>query len=125
LIVVNAFDVKEAKTKEFRKALDSLKVDSTVLVVEAPKHENRNLELSARNIAGLELIRGNDVHPYHLLRYDRVIFSQPAIEKLQVSLKNSISKKQRKSGEGEDEAAKKPVRERRRRQRNEKAAEVA
>jgi large subunit ribosomal protein L4 len=125
LIVVNAFDVKEAKTKEFRKALDSLKVDSTVLVVEAPKHENRNLELSARNIAGLGLIRGNDVHPYHLLRYDRVIFSQPAIEKLQVSLQNSISKKQRKSGEGEDEAAKKPVRERRRRQRNEKAAEVA
>jgi large subunit ribosomal protein L4 len=125
LIVVNAFDVKEAKTKEFRKVLDSLKVDSSVLVVEAPKHENRNLELSARNIAGLELIRGNDVHPYHLLRYDRVIFSQPAIEKLQVSLQNSISKKQRKSGEGEDEAAKKPVRERRRRQRNEKAAEVA
>jgi large subunit ribosomal protein L4 len=125
LIVVNAFDVKEAKTKEFRKALDSLKVDSTVLVVEAPKHENRNLELSARNIAGLELVRGNDVHPYHLLRYDRVIFSQPAIEKLQVSLKNSVSKKQRKSGEGEDEAAKKPTRERRRRQRNEKAAEVA
>jgi large subunit ribosomal protein L4 len=125
LIVVNAFDVKEAKTKEFRKALDALKVDSTVLVVEAPKHENRNLELSARNIAGLELVRGNDVHPYHLLRYDRVIFSQPAIEKLQISLKNSASKKQRKSGEGEDEAAKKPVRERRRRQRNEKAAEVA
>jgi large subunit ribosomal protein L4 len=125
LIVVNAFDVKEAKTKEFRKALDALKVDSTVLVVEAPKHENRNLELSARNIAGLELVRGNDVHPYHLLRYDRVIFSQPAIEKLQVSLGKSVSKKQRKSGEGADEAAKKPTHERRRRQRNEKAAEVA
>jgi hypothetical protein len=65
------------------------------------------------------------VHPYHLLRYDRVIFSHPAIEKLQVSLKGSVSKKQRKSGEGEDEAAKKPTRERRRRTRHEKAAEVA
>src|SRR5438046_3864492 len=54
LIVVNAFDVKEPKTKEFRKALDSLQVNSTVLVVEAPQHENRNLELSARNIEGLE-----------------------------------------------------------------------
>ena len=78
LIVVNAFDVKEPKTKEFRKSLDSLKVDKTVLVVEAAKHENRNLELSARNIDGLELVRGNEVHPYHLLRYDRVIFSQSA-----------------------------------------------
>jgi len=123
LIVVNAFDVKEPKTKEFRKALDSLKVNSTVLVVEEPKHENRNLELSARNIEGLELVRGNEVHPYHLLRHDLVIFSHPAIEKLQASLQNSVSKKMRKSGA--DEGAKKPVKERRRRARTEKAAEVA
>ena len=53
LIVVNAFDLKEAKTKEFQKALDALKVDKSVLVIEAPKHDNRNLELSARNIDGL------------------------------------------------------------------------
>jgi large subunit ribosomal protein L4 len=125
LIVVNAFDVKEAKTKEFRKVLDVFKCDKTVLIVEAAKQDNRNLELSARNIDGLELVRGNEVHPYHLLRYDRVIFSHPAIEKLQVSLKGSVSKKQRKSAEGEDEAAKKPTRERRRRTRHEKAAEVA
>jgi large subunit ribosomal protein L4 len=123
LIVVNAFDVKEPKTKEFRKALDSLKVNSTVLVVEEPKNENRNLELSARNIEGLELVRGNEVHPYHLLRHDLVIFSHPAIEKLQASLQNSVSKKMRKSGA--DEGAKKPVKERRRRARTEKAAEVA
>jgi large subunit ribosomal protein L4 len=123
IIVVNAFDVKEAKTKEFRKALDALKVNSTVLIVEVAKHENRNLELSARNIEGLELVRGNEVHPYHLLRHDRVIFSHPAIEKLQLSLKSAVTKKQRKSGE--DEGAKKPTQERRRRVRHEKAAEVA
>jgi large subunit ribosomal protein L4 len=68
LIIVNAFDVKEPKTKEFRKALDALKVDKTVLIVEAAKHENRNLELSARNIHGLELVSGSEVHPYHLLK---------------------------------------------------------
>ena len=125
LIVVNAFDLKEPKTKDFRKALTALKVDKTVLVVEESRHENRNLELSARNIAGLELARANEVHPYHLLRYNHVIFSHPAIEKLQVSLKGSVSKKQRKAGSGEDEAAKKPTHERRRRARTEKAAEVA
>jgi len=123
LIVVNAFDVKEPKTKDFRKSLNSLKVDATVLVVEEAKHENKNLGLSARNIAGLELLRSNEVHPYHLLKYDRVIFSQPAIEKLQVSLKSSVSKRKHKSGE--DEGAKKPTQERRRRARTEKAAEVA
>ena len=123
LIVVNAFDVKEPKTKEFRKALDALKVDATVLIVEEAKHENRNLGLSARNIDGLELVRGNEVHPYHLLRYDRVIFSQPALEKLQVSLQNSAGKKHRKHGE--DEGAKKASSTPRKRARHEKAAEVA
>jgi len=44
--------------------------------VEEAKHENKNLGLSARNIAGLELLRSNEVHPYHLLKYDRAIFSQ-------------------------------------------------
>jgi large subunit ribosomal protein L4 len=123
LIVVNVFDVKEPKTKQFRKSLDFLKVDKTVLIVEEAKHENHNLALSARNLPGLELVRSNEVHPYHILRYDRVIFSQPAIEKLQVSLKSSVSKRKHKPEESE--VAKKPTHERRRRTRHEKAAEVA
>src|SRR6266568_3244653 len=123
LIVVNAFDVKEPKTKGFRKSLDSLKVDKTVLIVEEPKQQNHNLALSARNIEGLELVLSNEVHPYHLLRYDRVIFSQPAIEKLQVSLKSSVSKRQHKPEA--DEGTKKAHGERRRRARTDKAAEVA
>src|SRR5689334_9381474 len=89
LIVVNTLAVKEPKTKLFREALDKLKVDKTALVVEVANHGNRNLELSSRNIEGLELVASNEVHPYHLLRYDSAIFSQPAIEKLQASLKNS------------------------------------
>jgi len=118
LVVVNAFELKEPKTKEFRKALDSLNVDKTVLVVEDGKADNRNLELSSRNIEGLELVKGHEVHPYHLLRYDRVIFSQPAIEKLQSSLRSSVSKRQR--GEAQPEPEKKAPRKRAR-----KTAEVA
>lgn len=120
LIVVNAFDIKEPKTKQFREALDALKVDSTVLLVEG-KGENRNLELSSRNIQGCQLVRGSDVHPYHLLRFDRVIFSQPAIETLQLSLKNTVSKRQRQAAE----AAGTKKTGRRKRVRHEKAAEVA
>jgi large subunit ribosomal protein L4 len=123
LIVVNTFKVDEPKTKGFRAALDKLKVDSTALLVEVANHGNRNLELSSRNLDGVELIAGNAVHPYHLLRYDRAIFSQPAIEKLQVSLKDSVSKRRRHAGE--PEVAKKGTGSPRRRVRHEKAAEVA
>jgi len=125
LIVVNTFAVKEPKTKAFREALDALKVDGTALLVEAPKNENRNLHLSSRNIAGVELVSGSDVHPYHLLRYDRAIFSQPAIEKLQVALRRSVAKRQHKAEAGEGEVPKKAARAPRRRVRHDKAAEVA
>jgi large subunit ribosomal protein L4 len=123
LTIVNAFDLKDAKTKQFRAALDALKVEKTVLIVEVPNAANRNLELSARNIEGLELIAGNEVHPYHLLKYDRVIFSHPAIEKLQLTLKDTLPKRQRKAKE--DEGAKKASAAPRKRTRHEKAAEVA
>lgn len=124
LIVVNAFDIKEVKTKAFRESLVNLKVEGTALLVEVPKHGNRNLVLSSRNLDGVELIAGNEVHPYHLLRYDRAIFTQPAIEKLQVSLKDSLPKRQKKSKEAEGEP-KKTARAPRRRVKHEKAAEVA
>ncbi len=125
LTVVNTLELKDAKTKAFREALDALKVESTVLIVDAPNAGNRNLELSSRNIKGLDLVPGNEVHPYHLLRYDRVIFSHPAIEKLQLTLKDSLPKRQRKPEKQKDSSAKKASAAPRRRTRHEKAAEVA
>jgi large subunit ribosomal protein L4 len=92
LTVVENFDLAEVKANAFRKTLDALKVESTALVVDGAR-ENRNLELSSRNLHGVELVRGNQVHPYHLLRYDCAIFSRPALEKLQDSLKKSVSKR--------------------------------
>jgi large subunit ribosomal protein L4 len=125
LTIVNAFELKDGKTKAFRAALDALNVESTVLIVDIPNSGNNNLALSSRNIKGLELVPGNEVHPYHLLRYDRVIFSHPAIEKLQITLKDSLPKRQRKEAKEEDEGAKKASAAPRKRTRHEKAAEVA
>jgi large subunit ribosomal protein L4 len=92
LAVVEGFELSEAKTKAFREALDTLGVQKTALLVDGAG-DNRNLELSSRNIPGIELVAGNRVHPYHLLRYDTVIFARPALEKLQDSLKASAPKR--------------------------------
>ncbi len=93
LVVVSGFDLKEAKTKEVRKALDALQVEKTALLVESGSNENANLELSSRNIAGVEMLYGPEVHPYHLLRYDRAIFTKAALDRLQTSLKASAPKR--------------------------------
>src|SRR5437762_4112841 len=86
LTVVENFELSESKTRGFRKALDSLGVEKTALLVDGAK-DNRNLELSSRNLSGVELVSGSDVHPYHLLKYETAIFTRPALEKLQDSLK--------------------------------------
>jgi large subunit ribosomal protein L4 len=93
LTVVENFELSEAKSKGLRKVLDTLKVGKTTLLVEASKAENRNLELSSRNLAGVELVRGHEVHPYHLLRYESAVFSRSALERLQGSLKASVAKR--------------------------------
>jgi large subunit ribosomal protein L4 len=92
LMVVEGFDLGETKTKAFRKTLGKLGVGKTTLLVDGAK-DNHHLVLSSRNIAGVELIPGNKVHPYHLLRYETAIFSKPALEKLQDSLKASAPKR--------------------------------
>jgi large subunit ribosomal protein L4 len=89
LIVVESFEMKDAKTKAFRGALDKLNVGKTALVVEAEGNadQNANLHRSARNLAGVEMVASKQVHPYHLLRYDSAVFSREALEKLQDTLK--------------------------------------
>ncbi len=98
LTVVESFELTESKTSGFRKALDSLGVEKTALLVDGAK-DNRNLTLSSRNLSGVELVSGSEVHPYHLLKYETAIFSRPALEKLQDSLKASAPRRKAEKAE--------------------------
>src|SRR5579862_4630738 len=95
LIVVDSLELKEAKTKLYRQALNKLDAKRTALLVENGKEVSQALILGARNLEGVELMLNNEVHPYDLLRYERAIFSRPAIESLQESLKKTVSKRQK------------------------------
>jgi large subunit ribosomal protein L4 len=93
LTVVEDFDLGEVKTSAFRKALTTIGVTGkTALLVDGAK-ANKNLVLSSRNLAGIELLSGNQVHPYHLLRYEAAVFSRPALERLQDTLKASAPRR--------------------------------
>src|ERR1035437_976513 len=64
LVVVENFELKEAKSKTFRSALNKLNAKGTTLLVEKYIGETeKNLHLSSRNLKGVELIVGNAVHP--------------------------------------------------------------
>src|SRR5579863_5772425 len=93
LTVVDSLELKEAKTKLYREALDKLDAKRTVLLVENGKTLSQALMLGARNLKGVELVLNNEVHPYDLLRYERAIFSTAALEQLTEMLEKNASKR--------------------------------
>ena len=90
LKVVTAFQLTSPKTKDMVATLRKFDATKKVLLVDTA--ENRNLELSARNLEGVEVVRSNEVHPYHLLGANRILLTQAAATKLSESLAKSAPK---------------------------------
>jgi large subunit ribosomal protein L4 len=99
--IVDSFEVSEAKTKIFRTALDTLEAGKTTLLVESSQKLDEKLYLGSRNLAGVELVLSSEVHPYDLLRYEHAVFSKDAIEALQNTLKNFVSKRSKAAAQKE------------------------
>jgi large subunit ribosomal protein L4 len=78
--VIDAFDIKAAKTKEFVAALKSLKLDRGLVVVEKVSHE---LGLASRNISDVEVCEARNLNSYQVLRHARVVVTQAGLVELQ------------------------------------------
>ena len=76
--VVDDFALESHKTRDFDAVLDKLEVGGKVLLVD--NGDNRNLALSSRNIPGVTLLSSREIHPYHLLGAETVLFSKHTAE---------------------------------------------
>lgn len=82
LMVVEDLELAEIKTKAFLRVLEALKLDSkTALVVDAA--ENKNLQLSARNLPLVNTARVNTINVYDILRHEALVLTRAAAEKIQ------------------------------------------
>src|SRR6202040_1392640 len=68
LRVVSEFPTAEPKTKLMRKALNSIAIKRSVLLVD--NSANKNLALSSRNLEGVKLVASRDVNVYDLLQHN-------------------------------------------------------
>jgi len=84
MIVVDKLELENHKTKVLRTTLDKLGAEKSLLIVEA--EGNANLERASRNLPRVRLVATQQVHPYHVLAHDRVLFSRAAVEKLQQAI---------------------------------------
>jgi len=89
LIIVKDFSgIKEPKTKEMVKILKALNVNGKVLIVADVKaDENKNLELSARNIPSVRMILPSNLNVKDLLEADSVVMTESAVNEATERLK--------------------------------------
>ena len=81
--VVDGFELKAAKTKVFNDLLATKWDLSKVLIVD---DSNKNLELSARNIPNVKVLRTEGINVYDIVRYDWVIMTQRAVKTIEARL---------------------------------------
>jgi large subunit ribosomal protein L4 len=85
MTVVDRLSLEEAKTKSFVAILGKLDVGNGALLVSDIL--DRNLQLSTRNVAGCDVVRHHEVHPYHILSHDTLLISEGALTRLQEALR--------------------------------------
>ena len=75
--VVNDLDLADIKTQQLLSHLSSLEASGKVLVVEDGKNEA--LELSARNVPDLVIIRADSLNIVDLIDADAIVITKPSI----------------------------------------------
>ncbi len=81
LVVVDALQLDEIRTKGLVAALDTLKVGSGALLVDGK--DNETLRLSARNLPKHTVLPPEGVNVYDILRHDHLVLSQDAAKALE------------------------------------------
>lgn len=84
IIVIDKFELAEAKTKSMVEVLKSVKAGKKVLIV--LDEENENIINAAKNIAGTMIVPTDNVCVYDLLNVDTVVTTKAAIKKIEEAL---------------------------------------
>jgi large subunit ribosomal protein L4 len=87
LLVVDKFDLAEAKTKLMAKVAGDLGLKKALIVL--PESDNK-LELSARNLPGIKVIRQDMLNVYDVLNYEQLVMATDAALRVQERLRHGL-----------------------------------
>jgi large subunit ribosomal protein L4 len=80
LIVLDELKLDAAKTKEFAKVLDALKVEKALVVLDSM---DQNVILSARNIPSVKTTQVNTLNTYDVMKYSTVVVTKKAVSDIE------------------------------------------
>jgi len=79
-LVVDKLEITEPKTREFVKILNNLSIQEGLIVI---VDRNEGLERSSQNIPNVKVLRIEGLNVYDIMRYDTLLMTQQALEKLE------------------------------------------
>ncbi len=80
-IVIDELSLSEVKTKDMKAVLDALNVNKALLVLE--NKEDKNVVLSARNIADVRTTQADTLSVYDILKYNTIVTTKAAVQKIE------------------------------------------
>lgn len=80
LIVVDAFEIEEAKTKLVKQKLNELGLEEVLIITD---ELTETLFLGTRNIPKVDVIDTEEIDPYSLIGFEKVMITQDAIKKIE------------------------------------------
>ena len=83
IVVVDRFELDQAKTKLMVQALAELKVQSALIII---AQSDAKIERSARNLPKVKVLRVEGLNVYDLLRYEHLILMDGALKLLEERL---------------------------------------
>jgi large subunit ribosomal protein L4 len=84
MIVLDQFELDQIKTKGFVSVLDTLKLNNALIVTEKM---NEHLELSARNVPNIKVLRSEGLNVYDILKYRTLVLLEPAVKNIEGRLR--------------------------------------
>jgi large subunit ribosomal protein L4 len=85
LTVLDNINLDNVSTKNFVGILNSFALDKTLVITEAA---NTNLELSARNVKNVKVLKSEGLNIFDIMKYQSVIFTENAVRKVEGALQS-------------------------------------
>ena len=83
MTVLNKLELEKISTKGFAEVLKRFELEKALIVIEG---DNLNVELSARNLPFVKVLRADGVNVYDLMKYPNLVMTEGAIEQIEGAL---------------------------------------
>lgn len=84
LLLLKELSLDAISTKEFRQIVERFELEGALIVIDS---ENKNVELSARNLPKVKVLRAAGINVYDVLKYPNLMMTEAAVTEVEGALK--------------------------------------